>query len=55
MPSWLTSAGASDFGRFTLLRLVGVLATAFLSLFLSVFFFFTPTALTDALTFFGPL
>lgn len=58
MPSWLTSDSA--FGRFTVLRLVGPLAAfflsaAFLSPFPSVFFFFTPTALPEALTFFGPV
>ena len=53
MPSLLTRE--SGFGRLTLLRLVGVLAAVFfLSPLASVFFFFTPTALPDAFTFFGP-
>lgn len=53
MPSLLTNE--SGFGRLALLRLVGVLAAVFfLSPLASVFFFFTPTALPEALTFFGP-
>ena len=55
MPSLLTNDRASVFGRLAILRLVGALAADFfLSPLASVFFFFTPTALPEALTFFGP-
>ncbi|MNG41259.1 hypothetical protein D3C84_1303260 [compost metagenome] len=55
MPSLLTSDRASVFGRLAILRLVGALAPVFfLSPLASTFFFFTPTALPEALTFFGP-
>ena len=52
MPSWLTRGAAlGALAR----RLGAVLVADFLApSFLSVYFFFTPTALPDALTFFGP-
>ena len=57
-PSLLDNAGASGFGRLLDLRLFGLavafFAAPFLSPLPSVFFFFTPTALPDALRFFGP-
>jgi hypothetical protein len=56
MPSLLTSDRLSVLGRLAILRLVGDLAPVFfLSPLASVFYFFTPTALPEALTFFGPV
>ncbi len=54
MPSWLTSPDGAALGALGR-RLGAVLLADFLApSFLSVYFFLTPTALPDALTFFGP-